>query len=587
MEHEQRTPHSEPSSSTSAYCSTLEELELDVASSSVYTSDVEGAKEELISSRLWTSIDFTSDSSDIEGYVRVLPEKTVYKYPIDQIKLLEKIGEGGQGTIYTAKIDKRRYGHDDDDDDSVCVVKLYKGRRFGEWPEAAFGLHLAARFICKFYGYCLEGDLFYLVMTKYDCSLRDVLDKQMNQDDSIKGKCPLPDVIALQMIIQIAIGMWFLHDNNVIHRDLKADNIFVETSSSGVPVDAYIGDFDVASYVVGTSFWRAPEVLQALKDGKRPIFTPKSDVYSYAMTCYEILTGGVPLEGVRFSDYDAVLQHGKRPKLPSDLNPKLKDFLGRCWHQDPEARPTSKEIVAQLTELHKELITGSEVVSRHFDEMLLDGRSSLEASPEANLLELKTLLQAILVKYNQPDYLVLLMEVVADIEQYQSTFGLRSMKEHPVLPCYRDSIARLKMFDTLVWKYDVFRRVSKFIIEEFEMSRLCDSIIEAISEGAGPVRPPHPFPVEDVECLTDFLAWMEEREARELLPEQRRLKDFKDLDEDALGLILLNPSEYTSHMRCGRSGQVLSTSDLTLKGHFWVLGGYPELDLSFFCIWAS
>jgi hypothetical protein len=78
------------------------------------------------------------------------------------------------------------------------------------------------------------------------------------------------------------------------------------------------------------------------------------------MTCCEIFTGHVPLKEVRASDYDAVLHHRKRPKLPSKLNPKMKDLMSRCWHQDPEARPTFKEIVVELKMLHRELITGSQ-----------------------------------------------------------------------------------------------------------------------------------------------------------------------------------------------------------------------------------
>lgn len=74
MELVKRIVH-EPSSSTSAYCSTLEEL--DATSSSVYTSAVEDADaEESVSGRShWTSIDYTSDSKD-EGFVRVLPRST-------------------------------------------------------------------------------------------------------------------------------------------------------------------------------------------------------------------------------------------------------------------------------------------------------------------------------------------------------------------------------------------------------------------------------------------------------------------------------------------------------------------------------
>lgn len=121
--------------------------------------------------------------------------------------------------------------------------------------------------------------------------------------------------------------MAYLHKNSIQHRDLKADNIFVNVNpDTGILWCAFIGDFDVAPTVVGRLFWRAPEILQALKEGNQPIFTPKADVYSFAMTCYEILTGGIPLEteNLKASDYDAVIVSGKRTELPSSLIPKTK-----------------------------------------------------------------------------------------------------------------------------------------------------------------------------------------------------------------------------------------------------------------------
>ena len=54
--------------------------------------------------------------------------------------------------------------------------------------------------------------------------------------------------------------------------------------------------------VVGTGFWRAPETLQAIKSNpvssQALMFSNATDVYSYAMTCYEVLTGQMPFEGL-------------------------------------------------------------------------------------------------------------------------------------------------------------------------------------------------------------------------------------------------------------------------------------------------
>jgi serine/threonine protein kinase len=78
--------------------------------------------------------------------------------------------------------------------------------------------------------------------------------------------------------------------------------------------------------VVGTGLWRAPEILRQLKNKvltSELVFTEKCDVYSYGMTCYELVSGHVP-----FEDYECRPQEGrdlvlkgKRPELPPSLDP--------------------------------------------------------------------------------------------------------------------------------------------------------------------------------------------------------------------------------------------------------------------------
>jgi serine/threonine protein kinase len=66
--------------------------------------------------------------------------------------------------------------------------------------------------------------------------------------------------------------------------------------------------------VVGTGFFRVPKILEACKDkcvSKRPeLFTKASNIYSYGMTCYEILIGKFPFDGHPFHDYNLVINGG-------------------------------------------------------------------------------------------------------------------------------------------------------------------------------------------------------------------------------------------------------------------------------------
>jgi serine/threonine protein kinase len=116
----------------------------------------------------------------------------------------------------------------------------------------------------------------------------------------------------------------------------------------------YISDFESSAGTVGTGLWRAPEILLALKNGnlKPETFTAQSDVYSYALTCYEVLTGEEPFHCHQpsTSDYDAVFR-GKRPTLPYWLPLPIANLISQCWYEDPLQRPSFEVLGRKLDRL--------------------------------------------------------------------------------------------------------------------------------------------------------------------------------------------------------------------------------------------
>ncbi|KAH9576742.1 hypothetical protein CY35_01G179300 [Sphagnum magellanicum] len=236
-------------------------------------------------------------------------------------------------------------------------------------------------------------------MEAYPGDLRNLIDKRMDylksrvrsnmQDDDATQMMmmPFPYVWTLTILEQIASGMQDLCRIGIIHRDLKASNIFVtplEVTKEGTVIIhasrkvelkedlgynlgffVFVGDYESSDGVVGTGFWRAPEVLKAVKEGIRPTYTTAVDVYGFGMVCYELLTGHIPFqcEGLRMTDYDAVLS-GRRPKLPHYLSPGMTQLLLKCWHHDPCQRPTWDEIMATLS--------GEEMRGPRWNEALLN-----------------------------------------------------------------------------------------------------------------------------------------------------------------------------------------------------------------------
>ncbi|KAJ7113530.1 kinase-like domain-containing protein, partial [Mycena epipterygia] len=148
----------------------------------------------------------------------------------------------------------------------------------------------------------------------------------------------------------VALGLEYLHENHVVHGDLKALNVLVTPSCR-----ACIADFGLASIADamtvsrgGTGRYLAPELFR----GDKAHFG--SDVYAYACVCYEILTGQVPFH--EFPNDMTVMFHvldGKRPSQPSSCSgtPALDsiwELLQDCWQEKPDMRPTAVEIVERL-----------------------------------------------------------------------------------------------------------------------------------------------------------------------------------------------------------------------------------------------
>ncbi|KAG9125512.1 hypothetical protein FRC07_007294 [Ceratobasidium sp. 392] len=163
------------------------------------------------------------------------------------------------------------------------------------------------------------------------------------------------EVDRVQLSIQIAEGLSYIHDVHIIHGDLKASNVFI--SGDGIPLLTDFGNAALQEYTLKftststscavSSRWAAPELL----DG-RAAYSAAADVYALGMTILETITGDVPWFGtIEVAVMTAVLmkkEHPKRPleSIPSDCEhgELLWSLLKQCWAYDPENRPTATEV---------------------------------------------------------------------------------------------------------------------------------------------------------------------------------------------------------------------------------------------------
>src|SRR5439155_1111118 len=156
----------------------------------------------------------------------------------------------------------------------------------------------------------------------------------------------------LRVFRQTAEGLKAAHDQGVIHRDLKPQNIMLDASER-----VYVTDFGMAKSseqsgmtqtgaVIGTPFYMSPEQVKGESVG------PRSDIYALGVILYQMAAGVVPFTGA--TPFEVMIQRVQRPARPvGELNPELPRYLQkiieRCMAMDPSLRyQTVADILADL-----------------------------------------------------------------------------------------------------------------------------------------------------------------------------------------------------------------------------------------------
>ncbi|PON85953.1 Mitogen-activated protein kinase kinase kinase [Trema orientale] len=300
--------------------------------------------------------DYEDGKLDIQNTALPLVELTLDDFDISTLQIiknedLEELRELGSGTFGTVYHGKWR-GTD------VAIKRIKKSCFTGRsseqerltvefWREAEILSKLHHPNVVAFYGVVQDGPggtLATVTEFMVNGSLRHVLLSKERYLDRRKR---------LIIAMDAAFGMEYLHSKNIVHFDLKCDNLLVNLKDPLRPI-CKVGDFGLSKIkrntlvtggVRGTLPWMAPELL----NGSSSKVSEKVDVFSFGIVLWEILTGEEPYANMHYGAIiGGIVNNTLRPPVPSYCDSEWRLLMEQCWAPDPVARPSFTEIARRL-----------------------------------------------------------------------------------------------------------------------------------------------------------------------------------------------------------------------------------------------
>jgi len=268
-----------------------------------------------------------------------LSYETTDKWEIDRkcLTLLNELGRGQFGQVFQGLYNGKT---------RVAIKTLRKGSMDPKdfLAEAQIMKKMSHPNLVQLFAVCTREEPVYIVT---ELMSRGALISFLQTDE---GK-NLPLSGYIQMATQIAAGMSYLEENKYVHRDLAARNILVDDRNV-----CKIADFGLARFLIETEYeasagarfpikWTAPEAANFSK------FTVKSDVWSFGIVLYEIITkGGIPYPDMTNAEVLNSIDKGYRMPQPPNCEAKYYGIMLECWHKDPSKRPTFETLHWKLND---------------------------------------------------------------------------------------------------------------------------------------------------------------------------------------------------------------------------------------------
>ncbi|KAK9320982.1 kinase-like domain-containing protein [Lipomyces orientalis] len=185
--------------------------------------------------------------------------------------------------------------------------------------------------IVRYHGFVKTDDILYIILEYCENGSLTLISKDFGT---------IPEHLVAIYIAQVLQGLVYLHDQGVIHRDIKGANIL--TTKEGI---VKLADFGVATrasddpQVVGTPNWMAPEII--LLNGA----TSASDIWSVGCTIIELINAKPPYNDLEQMQALYRIVHDEHPPFPTGISALLRDFLMLCFQKEPAHRASARDLL--------------------------------------------------------------------------------------------------------------------------------------------------------------------------------------------------------------------------------------------------
>lgn len=287
---------------------------------------------------------------------------------IKNYQIVRAIGSGGMSTVYEAIDSKLK---------RPVAIKVLHAHLYRD-PTATERFRREALAAARMDHPNIVRIYDYLYANGTHCIIMEYV-QGPDTDSVLKERGPFPVEAAWYIMTEVAKGLAEAHSQDVLHRDVKPSNVLLQRgdrvmlSDFGLARRAVDGRLTQRDAVAGTPCFMSPEQM-----GNRDVGFA-TDVYSWAVTFHNLLTGTLPYQHQAFPDVVGDIQNGRvqiDKKLKTTLPPRLLSLLQRCLVKDPDAR------IADAMQLVGELKASGAPASASLTQYMDSPRASL--GPESS-----------------------------------------------------------------------------------------------------------------------------------------------------------------------------------------------------------